>query len=99
MSPPVVIYLSGSAPAQQFAKPPFRAGWRKEKGTIMLHRKLTMILPAMLLTLAAVVMAADSDANILNKSGSLERLLKKSGVYNTSPGGRTPGFVVDPSWP
>jgi hypothetical protein len=53
----------------------------------------------MLLTLAAVVMAADSDANILNKSGSLERLLKKSGVYNTSPGGRTPGFVVDPSWP
>jgi DNA-binding beta-propeller fold protein YncE len=53
----------------------------------------------MLLTLAAVVMAADSDANILSKSGSLERLLKKSGVYNTSAGGKTPGFVVDPSWP
>ena len=24
---------------------------------------------------------------------------KKSGVYNASPTGKTPGFVVDPSWP
>ena len=44
-------------------------------------------------------MAADSDINILRNSGSLGRLFKKSGVYNASSTGKTPSFVIDPSWP
>ena len=61
----------------------------------MLHRSMT-ILPAMVLTLTSLVMAADPDINILKNSGSLDRLFKKSGVYNASTTGKTPGFVVDP---
>src|SRR5438552_12201146 len=64
----------------------------------MIHRKLAM-LPAMALTLSCLVIAADPDVNILKNNGSLERLFKKTGVYNASSTGKTPGFVVDPSWP
>jgi hypothetical protein len=65
----------------------------------MIHRKLTTKLPAMVLTLTGLIMAAESNINILTNNGSLERLFKKSGVYNASRTGKTPGFVVDPSWP
>jgi DNA-binding beta-propeller fold protein YncE len=65
----------------------------------MIHGKVTATLPAIVLTLTGLVMAADPDINILKNSGSLERLFKKSGVYNTSGTGKTPGFVIDPSWP
>ena len=61
----------------------------------MIHGKVTATLPAILLALSGAVMAADPD--ILKNSGALERLLKKSGVYNASSTGKTPGFVVDPS--
>ncbi len=50
------------------------------------------------LSVAILAFAAD-DADILKKSGALDRLLKNSGVYNTSKTGKTPGFVVDPAWP
>ena len=65
----------------------------------MMHRKVSVILPAMALILTNLVIAADSDINILKKSGSLDRLFKKTGVYNASTTGKTPSFVVDPSWP
>jgi hypothetical protein len=65
----------------------------------MTDRKVMAALPAMLLTLTCLLMAADSDVNLLKSSGSLDRLFKKSGVYNASTTGKTPGFVVDPSWP
>ncbi len=65
----------------------------------MIHRKVSAILPAMVLTLTSVAIAADPDINILKNSGSLDRLFKKTGVYNASSTGKTPGFVVDPSWP
>ena len=65
----------------------------------MIHRKVAAILPAMALTLTSLVMAADADINILKNNGSLDRLFKKTGVYNASSTGKTPGFVVDPSWP
>ena len=66
----------------------------------MIHCKVTATLPAIVLTLTGLVMAADPDINVLMRnSGSLERLFKKSGVYNASSTGKTPGFVVDPSWP
>jgi hypothetical protein len=55
--------------------------------------------PAMVLTLTCLAVAADSDSNVLKNSGSLDRLIKKTGVYNASSTGKTPGFVVDPSWP
>src|ERR1700681_3308649 len=71
----------------------------KGKTGIMIHRKLTAILPAMVLTLTSLVIAADPDINVLKTNGSLDRLLKKTGVYNASATGKTPGFVVDPSWP
>ena len=65
----------------------------------MITRKVTASLPAMVLTLTSLVMAADPDINILKNSGSLDRLFKQTGVYNASSTGKTPGFVVDPSWP
>jgi NHL repeat len=65
----------------------------------MIHRKVTAALPAIALTLAALVMAADPDINILKNSGALDRLFKQTGVYNASGSGKTPGFVIDPSWP
>jgi DNA-binding beta-propeller fold protein YncE len=51
------------------------------------------------IALAILLIAAAPDLNILKKSGSLDRLFKQSGVYNISSTGKTPGFVVDPSWP
>ena len=70
----------------------------------MIHRKVSATLTAIVLSVAGfgvvgVVMAADPDRNILKNNGSLDRLFKKSGVYNASPTGKTPGFVVDPAWP
>jgi DNA-binding beta-propeller fold protein YncE len=65
----------------------------------MIHSKLSATLPAMVLTLTGLLIAADSDINILKNSGSLDQLFKKTGVYNASSTGKTPGFVVDPAWP
>jgi len=62
-------------------------------------RKPTVMLPAMALTITGLVIAADPEITILNKSGSLDRLIQKTGVYNASRTGKTPSFVVDPSWP
>ncbi|HWX89609.1 MAG TPA: hypothetical protein VNY75_04840, partial [Rhizomicrobium sp.] len=53
----------------------------------------------MILTLTCLLLAADTDTGVLKKSGSLERLIKKSGVYNASRTGKTPGFVIDAAWP
>src|SRR6516162_8359368 len=64
-----------------------------------MHSRIPIKSGAMLLTLASLVIAADADINILKNSGSLDRLFKKSGVYNTSSTGKTPNFVVDPAWP
>jgi DNA-binding beta-propeller fold protein YncE len=64
-----------------------------------IHRKLAATLPAMLLTLASLVTAADSDLDLLKRSGSLARLFQNTGVYNASATGKTPGFVIDPAWP
>ncbi len=60
---------------------------------------VTTTLPALLLTLTGLSMAADQDINTLKNSGSLDRLFSQSGVYNASRTGKTPGFVVDPAWP
>src|SRR5262249_36097405 len=59
---------------------------------------MTAMLP-LILTLTSRVNAADQDINILRSSGSLDRLFKKTGVYNASSTGKTPGFVIYPSWP
>ena len=66
----------------------------------MIHRKAIAALPAMMLTLTGLAMAADTDAiNLLKSTGALDRLAKESGVYNASSTGKTPGFIVDPSFP
>ena len=65
----------------------------------MMHRKFSAALPAMIFTITGLLNAADPASNVLKNSGSLDRLLKKTGVYNASSTGKTPGFVVDPSWP
>ena len=58
------------------------------------------ILPALTAALlVGGVQAADSGTHTLKSSGSLERLLRHSGVYNASAGGKKPSFVVDPAWP
>jgi DNA-binding beta-propeller fold protein YncE len=57
-----------------------------------------MIFVAALLALAGgAALAADSD--VLTKSGAVDRLMSDTGVYHKSAGGKTPGFVADPSWP
>lgn len=63
----------------------------------MIHRKVFATLTAFMLTLISLAVAADSD--ILKTTGSLDRLIKKSGVHTTSSAGKTPSFAVDPSWP
>jgi hypothetical protein len=65
----------------------------------MIKRQMTAAVPAMVLALTGFVRAADSATDALRNTGALERLAKQSGVYNTSPTGKTPNFVVDPSWP
>ena len=54
--------------------------------------------------LAAVLLigtgrSADTGSDALKNSGALERLVRQTGVYNASKTGKTPSFVVDPSWP
>src|ERR1700728_1359227 len=63
----------------------------------MIQGKLTAVL--LLIAMTGLVMAADTDNNLLKNDGSLDRLFKQAGVYNTSSTGKTPGFVVDPAWP
>ena len=65
----------------------------------MIHWMMATRLAAVAFTLTGVRQAADADPNLLKNSGSLDRLFKKSGVYNGSTTGKTPGFVIDPSWP
>src|ERR1700683_252930 len=76
------------------------AGVSPDRIVIYCIRRMTYCkTPAMVLTLTCLAVAADSDSNVLKNSGSLDRLIKKTGVYNASSTGKTPGFVVDPSWP
>src|SRR5215470_2294254 len=56
-------------------------------------------LTAMLLSLAGMAAAADNATDVLKTNGAIDRLLKQTGVYNTSKTGKTPGFINDPSWP
>src|SRR5678816_2183731 len=63
----------------------------------MIHKTL-FTFPAMFI-LTRLVTGADVDISALKNSGSLDRLFKKTGVYNASSSGKTPSFVVDPSWP
>ena len=65
----------------------------------MIQRKMAAVVPAMVLALNGFLTAADSGSKVLKNTGALDRLVKQSGVYNTSPTGKTPNFVVDPSWP
>lgn len=65
----------------------------------MLHRRVFAAVPAIIFTFIGLLSAADSDVDVLKTSGSIDRLLKKTGVYNESGSGNTPDFVVDPSWP
>ena len=66
----------------------------------MTQRKAMAVLPALVLALSSLAIAADNDAiNLLKSTGALDRLAKESGVYNASSTGKTPGFIVDPSFP
>src|SRR4051812_20627708 len=59
--------------------------------------KWMVMLPAILLI--GTGRSADADSDILKNSGALDRLVRQTGVYNRSTTGKTPNFVVDPSWP
>lgn len=65
----------------------------------MIQRQTTARLAATVFALTGFMMAADSASDVLKNTGALDRLAKQSGVYGTPPTGRTPNFVVDPSWP
>ena len=62
-------------------------------------RLLTRAAQLVILTVAGLLSAADPASSVLKNSGSLDRLFKKTGVYNASSTGKTPSFVVDPAWP
>src|SRR5579863_4383426 len=51
------------------------------------RRLLTGVVPMVMIFIAAGLLHAD------------DALKKKTGVYNASSTGKTPGFVVDPAWP
>jgi hypothetical protein len=63
----------------------------------MTLHKWTAVVPALILV--GTGWSAETGSNVLKNSGSFERLIKQTGVYNASKTGKTPGFVVDPSWP
>ena len=58
----------------------------------MIQRRMTVAVPSMVLAITGFVMAAESDSNVLKNTGALARLVRQSGVYNTSPTGKTPNF-------
>jgi DNA-binding beta-propeller fold protein YncE len=70
----------------------------KERSSIMICRRLLIALVAAVLSISGLLSGADSDINSF-KNSSFDRLLKKTGVYNRSSTGKTPSFVVDPTWP
>ena len=43
--------------------------------------------------------APKPDAAALAKTGILERLAERTGVYSTPPTATTPGFIADAGWP
>jgi DNA-binding beta-propeller fold protein YncE len=61
-------------------------------------KRLGLLVP-LLLIWAAASAATPGGVAALKNSGALDRLVKGTGVYNAAPGGKTPGFVADPSWP
>ncbi|HEV2276486.1 MAG TPA: hypothetical protein VGR96_20095, partial [Acidobacteriaceae bacterium] len=65
----------------------------------MIHSRAKAVLAGMLWMLTSLAMAGDTSSKIFQDNGSLDRLLRQTGIYNASAGGRTPGFVVDPAWP
>jgi DNA-binding beta-propeller fold protein YncE len=64
----------------------------------MISRRLLFGLVAIVLTMSRLLIAADLDVNAF-KNNTFDRLLKQTGVYNRSSMGKTPSFVVDPTWP
>jgi hypothetical protein len=65
----------------------------------MIRIRVLFILPVMMFAVAGVTIGIGADINVLKNSATLERLLKQTGVYNTSSTGKTPAFVVDAAWP
>ena len=65
----------------------------------MIRIRALFTLPVMMFAVASLAIGAGADINALKNSGSFDRLVKQTGVYNTSSTGKAPGFVVDPAWP
>src|ERR1700756_3500359 len=65
----------------------------------MMHHNVLAAFPAMILNFSCGLGPPRPAGDALKTSGALDRLSKKTGVYSVSPTGKTPGFVVDPSWP
>lgn len=57
-------------------------------------RKLVLVLAALAVSGAALAAGA-----VKKDTSILDRLYEQTGVYNKAAGGKTPGFVADPSWP
>ena len=60
--------------------------------------RITLLLSGLLVGLLALPTWAD-EAGVLDKSAILDLLLKQTGVYDKSQTGKSPDFVVDPTWP
>ena len=60
--------------------------------------KIASLLSCLFVGLLAIPAWAD-DAGVPNKSAILDLLLKQTGVYDKSSTGKSPDFVVDPTWP
>ena len=60
--------------------------------------KFLSLFSCLFLSLLAAPTRAE-DAGALKKSPILDQLLKQTGVYDKSKTGRSPDFVIDPTWP
>src|ERR1700681_517236 len=60
--------------------------------------KIAIVVTGLSLGVVAAPVRAD-DASPLKEGALLDLLQKQSGVYDGSPSGKTPEFMVDPTWP
>src|ERR1700721_4443658 len=60
--------------------------------------KIAIVVAGLSLGLLVAPARAD-DASPMKEGALLDLLQKQSGVYDRSPSGKTPEFIVDPTWP
>src|SRR5262245_42408747 len=76
-------------------------GLRTYLGSMPMNLRPIILLAVLLgvLTHSGHAQAPKPDTSALAKTGILERLAERSGVYGVPPTAKVPGFVADAGWP